>query len=92
MARRRGDSNWASGYSYVEVPHMATAFEEQVRKLGLNAETCANSAKLRHWCERNKDHCYIPERLLDAWGLSVEPRFTPVENQRFKCKLQKSKP
>jgi hypothetical protein len=52
-------------------PTMATAFEHQVRKLGLNLQTCATSKELRQWCERNKDRCYIPEWLLKTWGMYV---------------------
>jgi len=54
-------------------PALATAFEEQVRKLGLNLQTCAESKELRLWCERNKNRCYIPEWLLEQWNLSVDP-------------------
>ncbi len=54
-------------------PALATAFEEQVRKLGLDLRTCAKSKELRLWCERNKDRCYIPEWLLVQWNLSVDP-------------------
>ena len=59
-------------------PTMPTAFEQQVRKLGLNKQTCAASRELRQWCERNKDHCYIPEWLLEQWGMSVDPNVPPV--------------
>ena len=76
MVRRRGNPNWGSGQFDLTRSRLATAFEDQVRKLGLNAEACATSEPLREWCERNKDRCYIPERLLEGWGLSVEPRFT----------------
>jgi hypothetical protein len=57
-------------------PSVPTAFEEQVRELGLNEETCATSEKLRQWCLRNKDRCYIPERLLKQWRLTVDPNVT----------------
>jgi hypothetical protein len=52
---------------------LATAFEQQMRKLGLNEKTCAESRELRVWCERNKDRCYIPEWLLREWKLQVDP-------------------
>jgi hypothetical protein len=52
-------------------PDIATAFEAEVRRLGLNTQTCASSKELRRWCERNKDRCYIPEWLLEAWGMCV---------------------
>ena len=51
---------------------MATAFEEQVRRLGLDEGTCVASKQLRRWCELNKDRYYIPEWLLKRWGISVE--------------------
>jgi hypothetical protein len=47
-------------------PTMPTAFESQIRRLGLNEQTCVASKELREWCERNKDLCYIPEWLLNA--------------------------
>jgi len=76
VARRRGNPTWGSGQPAQLQPGLATAFEEQVRKLGLNETTCATSERLRQWCERNKDRCYIPEWLLERWGISVEPYFT----------------
>ncbi len=54
-------------------PALATAFEEQVRKLGLDSRTCAKSKELRLWCERSKNRCYIPDWLLARWNLSVDP-------------------
>jgi hypothetical protein len=47
---------------------LPTAFELQVRKLGLDERTCVTSRALRLWCEKNKDRYYIPERLLARWG------------------------
>jgi hypothetical protein len=49
-----------------------TAFEEQLKKLGLNEQTCVDSVELRQWCERNKDRCYIPELLLARWRIAVD--------------------
>jgi len=57
-------------------PAVPTVFEEQVRKLGLNEQTCVNSEKLRQWCRSNKDRCYIPEWLLKQWGIPVDPNVT----------------
>ena len=75
VARRRGNPTWGSGQPARLRTGLATAFEEQVRKFGLNETTCATSEELRQWCERNKDRCYIPEWLLERWGVSVEPHF-----------------
>jgi hypothetical protein len=71
MARRRGNPNWGKA-SVGSIPQLPTAFEEEVRKLGLTTSTYAMSAQLKRWCERNKDRCYIPEHLLKSWGISAE--------------------
>jgi hypothetical protein len=71
MPRRRGNPNW--GKPRDPVPAVPTAFEEQVEKLGLDEQSCATSEKLKQWCERNKDRCYIPESLLKLWGIPVDP-------------------
>jgi hypothetical protein len=55
-----------------DYPRLPTACEEQVQTLGLNDQTCASSEALHLWCERNKNHCYIPEWLLKLWGISVD--------------------
>jgi hypothetical protein len=70
-ARKRGNPNW--GKPMEPTPAVPTAFEEQVQELGLNEQTCATSEKLRQWCHRNKDRCYIPEWLLKRWQISVDP-------------------
>jgi len=63
-------------------PTMPTAFEQQLRILGLDLRTCVNSRALRLWCEHNKDHCYIPEWLLELWGMTVDPHFSVERKDR----------
>jgi hypothetical protein len=72
--RKRGNPNW--GKPMQPSAMVATAFEDQIEKLGLTYQTCAGSAKLKEWCERNKDRCYIPEWLLKEWSIPVDPNFT----------------
>ena len=48
----------------------------QVKKLGLTKQTYADSAQLRIWCEHNRNRCYVPEWLLDALGIVVDPNFS----------------
>jgi hypothetical protein len=55
MPRRLGNPKWTSGQD-PRMPQLPTAFEEQVKKLGLNEQTCATSEALQQWYERNKDH------------------------------------
>jgi hypothetical protein len=71
VRRRRGNPNW--GKLLPPAPVVATEFETQVRHLGLTKQTCTGSVALRNWCERNKNRCYIPEWLLEEWGIAVEP-------------------
>ena len=70
MPRRRGNPNW--GRPGGHIPAIVTEFEKQVRKLGLTQETWAGSRELRHWCERHRNQCYIPEWLLKEWKIAVE--------------------
>jgi hypothetical protein len=44
-----------------------------MKRLRLTKETCAGSAELRTWCQKNKNRCYIPEWLLSLWDMDVDP-------------------
>ena len=68
-ARKRGNPNWES---LQPIPAVPTEFELEARRLGLTREAYTASAKLRTWCERNKNRCYIPEWLLAEWGITVD--------------------
>jgi len=72
--RRRGNPNW--GKPALPIPAGPTEFEMQVKKLGLTKRTYADSAQLRIWCENNRNRCYVPEWLLDALGITVDPNFS----------------
>jgi hypothetical protein len=48
-----------------------TAFEKVVRKFNLEPDEYVYSAPLREWARRNRHSKYIPESLLEAWGLDV---------------------
>ena len=77
-AMRRGRENPSWGTSVGAITHIATEFEMQVRQLGLRKQAYAASAKLRSWCEHNKNRCYIPEWLLEEWGISVDAYASPT--------------
>ena len=74
MPRKRGNPNW--GKPFPPSPVLPTEFEMQVKQLRLTAETYVFSPGLRSWCERNRNRCYIPEWLLDAWDIPVNPDFS----------------
>ena len=72
--RRRGNPNW--GRPIPPTLALATQFELRVRKLQLTPETYNPSAQLRIWCEQNRNRVYVPEWLLQEWGMSVDPMFS----------------
>ena len=47
----------------------------KVKRLGLTKAQYVASAQLRHWCKCNRNRCYIPEWLLEEWGMKVDGRF-----------------
>ena len=82
IARRRGNPNWGKPAHFG--PVLAAEFEEEVHRLGLTKQTCAASIQLRNWCDRNRNRCYIPEWLLGAWGIEVDPSFCGEARTRRK--------
>jgi hypothetical protein len=58
------------------LPVLATEFEMQVKHLRLTADTYVFSSELRRWYEQNRNRFYIPEWLLDEWGIIVHPNIT----------------
>ena len=60
------------------LPVLLTEFEVQVERLGLSEAEYVASAKLRRWCEHNRNQCYVPEWLLGEWGMTVETVFIGV--------------
>jgi hypothetical protein len=47
----------------------------QVKRMGLTKSEYIASAELKYWCEHNRNRVYVPEWLLEAWGIQVEPLF-----------------
>jgi hypothetical protein len=74
--RRRGNPNW--GQLRQGPPSVPTEFEMQVKRLGLTKSEYMASDELRRWCQRNRNRVYVPEWLLEAWGMRVEPLFIGV--------------
>ena len=74
FTRKRGNPNW--GRPIPPAPTLATEFELQTRHLQLTPEMYTSSAKLRAWCERNRNRVYIPEWLLEEWGITVDLIFS----------------
>jgi len=74
--RKRGNPNW--GRPIPAVPALPTEFELRVRQLQLPAEMYTFSLELRIWCEQNRNRCYVPEWLLEEWGITVDLNFSAV--------------
>ena len=74
--RRRGNPNW--GLPPQPFPALPTEFEMQVKRIGLTKPEYLASTELRLWCERNRNRVYVPEWLLEAWGIEVESIFSGV--------------
>jgi hypothetical protein len=72
MPRKRGNPNWGSGQQPRIAPAAATEFEWKLQELGLTNETCVSSVQLT-WCAQNKNQRFIPEWLLKAWQMQVDP-------------------
>ena len=73
---KRGDPNWGRSGPMPLGPALATEFEIQVKQLRLTPETYVHSAELRTWCGQNRNRIYIPEWLLQAWDILVEPNLS----------------
>jgi hypothetical protein len=74
--RKRGNPNW--GRPIPLIPALPTEFELRVTQLQLTAETYTSSRALRAWCGRNRNRCYVPEWLLEEWGITVDLNFGTV--------------
>ncbi len=71
--RRRGNPNWGKPGRH---PVLVTEFEREVEQLGLAKAQYTQSAQLKLWCERNRNRVYIPEWLLEEWGMTVDAIFS----------------
>ena len=68
--RNQRDSNW--GKPYGDTPVTTTSFEEMVGRLKLSEKEYQSSIPLRQWAQKHKDSKYVPQDLLEAWGIEVE--------------------
>jgi hypothetical protein len=74
--RKRGNPNW--GRPIPAGPVLPTEFELRIRQLHLTAEMYTSSRDLRAWCEQNRNRLYVPEWLLEEWGITVDLNFGAV--------------
>jgi hypothetical protein len=77
---RRVSSEWSAG-TYIPPmrPDEPTEFEVLAEKLGLKDDFSMTSSKsLRYWVNRNADYRYVPEWLLEYWGIRVTDTFSGI--------------
>jgi hypothetical protein len=65
--RNKGNPNW--GKPYGDVPGTPSSFEEMVQRLKLSEDEYRSSIPLKEWAQKNKDSKYVPQDLLEAWGI-----------------------
>jgi hypothetical protein len=69
--------SWGGGRIILAVrPNLPTEFELEMEALRLTEDECVASNALRAWCLRNRNRCYVPEKLLKAWGISEETEWS----------------
>jgi hypothetical protein len=73
---KRGNPNW--GRPIAPVLALPTEFEMQAKQLRLTAEMYTYSRELRAWCKRNRNRVYVPEWLLEEWGITVDATLSGV--------------
>ena len=76
LNRRRGNPNW--GHPPLPLRALPTEFETLVKRLGLTKLDYVSSTQLKRWCEHNRNRVYVPEWLLEEWGIEVEAIFSGV--------------
>jgi hypothetical protein len=67
--RNKVNSNW--GKAGGDIPNTPTSFEEMVRRLKLSEKEYRSSIPLKEWAQKHKDSKYVPQDLLEAWGIEV---------------------
>jgi hypothetical protein len=68
--RNKGNPNW--GKAGGDIPKTPTSFEEMVRRLKLSEKEYQTSIPLKEWAQKHKDSKYVPQDLLEAWGITAK--------------------
>lgn len=82
MGKNAPNPGWTNGTGSRLREEQPTAFELLVADLKLSEDEYAGSMAVQIWVKRNRNHRYVPEFLLHAFGLEVNvnatPRYEPV--------------
>jgi hypothetical protein len=75
MGKRPGNPNWGKTDQGGPVVLSPTSFEHIASVYGLTPDQYLSSSRLREWARLNKNSKYVPENLLEGWGLKVDSNF-----------------
>lgn len=70
-----GNPHWGKAMQPPMGPPALTQFETLVARLKLPPEDWPRSRTLRDFARRNASRFYVPEYLLDLWGIAVDEDF-----------------
>ncbi len=78
--RNKGNSNW--GKTGGDIPIVPSSFEEMARRLKLSKNEYRGSTTLKQWAQKHKNSKYVPQDLLEAWGLRAKlcSRLSPPDS------------
>jgi len=69
-SKRRGNPNWGKPQPLTLEPTISS-FETLVQRLKLAPHQYESSKPLKEWVRANKNHKYVPQDLLKAWGFEA---------------------
>jgi hypothetical protein len=69
--KRRGNPNWGKPQPLSFAPPTISSFELLVKALKLAPHQYQASQPLKEWVRANRNHKYVPQELLQAWGFEV---------------------
>ena len=68
--QNKGNRSW--GKPSEDIPNTPSSFEQMVRRLNLSEKQYRSSIPLKEWAQKHKDSKYVPQDLLEAWGIAAK--------------------
>ena len=80
MARGRQHIPWSKDLPDTDLKNQSD-FELEVERLQLQPREYVSSIPLRYWAQLNRKRRYVPEELLRAWGMELDPEWGWIEDR-----------
>lgn len=80
MAKGRQHIPWSKDLPDSDLKNQSD-FEFEVERLQLQPHEYVNSIPLRYWAKANRRRRYVPEELLRAWGMDLNPEWGWIEDR-----------